>query len=41
MKQIKNNLCEEIEIFTKEIEDIKKIGILEPKKKNNSKNTGH
>lgn len=33
MKQIKNNLSEEIEIFTKEIEDIKKIGILEPKKK--------
>ena len=24
MKQIKNNLSEEIEIFTKEIEDIKK-----------------
>ena len=34
MKQIKNNLSEEIEIFTKEIEDTKKkIGILEPKKK--------
>ena len=36
MKQIKNNLSEEIEIFTKEIEDTKKkIGILEPKKKKN------
>ena len=41
-KQIKNNLSEEIEIFTKEIEDTKKkIGILEPKKKKKSKNTGH
>ena len=38
MKQIKNNLSEEIEIFTKEIEDTKKkIGILEPKKKKNQR----